>query len=731
MTPAANAAQARDLLAGATGAVVTLALVVSLGILAYAPLGADAAAVGLASAFMATMVSVTVFGLLARCAMPTGGPSTATAIILAGLVAQVLASQPASTDGTTRTLAVIAACSAAVVLMGLLQMAMAGLRLGRLVGYVQQTAMSGFMNGVALLVLLSQLPALLAINIDVWRAGPWHALAHAQTGAAVLGIAVAWCSWWLARRSPTWPAALIALLLGCAAYHAVRAAWPALALGPTLGPVPATLPGGAWPPPLAQRGLWPVLLTTAPAIGITGLLLALIGTLEGMLTLRAIDQQLGMRADEDRALLANGLANVVGGLFAALPVTVSRNKALAIAHAGGQGRVPALFSVAVAGALLLLVANGIAQVPRTALAGVMLIFGLALADTWSSDMLRRLLRDHNSTAMRQSLAVVLLVCLMTVVWGTVAGVAAGVVLASASFVRGLQISVLRARYDASTCTSRRVWPARQEQVLQPLRRHILVLELEGALFFGNAQRVADAVDALPAGYRFVVLDLRRVSAIDESCATMLRQIEQRLGVRGTRLLLAAVTPQRLHGQRLLAFGTHDAGGRWHADVDHAMEAAERQLLTDAALPPDLPPPPLAHSSLLQGLSDDDADHVSARMPARVLAAGECLFREGDPADGLYIVASGSVSVLSASTAQRFVSFSAGTMFGETALFDGGGRTADAVADEPTEVRQLTLGVLDALLIERPELAAHLYRNIVRHGAQRLRHASLAWRQAAT
>ncbi len=718
-------------MAGATGAVITLALVVSLGVLAYSPLGADAAAVGLASAFAATLISVTIFGALARSAMPTAGPSSPTAIILAGLVAQVLADQPATAGAAAQTLAAVTTCSLAVVCMGLLQTAMAGLRLGRLVGYVPQTAMSGFMNGVALLVLLSQLPSLLAIDSGIWRAGPWHALVQGHAGALALGAAVAAATWWLAGRGTQWPAALIGLLLGCVAYHAARAAWPGIELGPTLGPVHATLPGGERPPPLMLRESWTGLANVWPAVAITGVLLALMGSLEAMLTLRAIDQQLGTRSSEDRALRAIGLANIAGGLFGGLPVTMSRNKAVAIARAGGRGRLPALVAVAVAGALLLLVDDWIALVPRAALAGVMVVFGLALADTWSRDMLGRLLRNRNSIALRQSLAVVALVCVMTAAWGAAAGVAAGLVLASAAFVRGLHATILRSRYDASACTSRRVWPAPQEQALQPLRRHIVVMELEGALFFGNAQRVANEVEALPAGCRFLVLDLRRVSAIDESAAIMLRQLGQRLAARGTRLLLAAVTPEREHGQRLQDFGTHDDGERWHADVDRAIEAAERHLLAQADLPADAPAPPLAQSSLLRGLSDDEAAFVGARMPARQLAAGEWLFHEGDAADGLYVMASGSVSVLAAGSAQRLVSFSAGTMFGETALFDGGGRTADAVADEPTEVRRLTLEVLDALLLERPELAARLYRNIVRHGSERLRHASLAWRQAAT
>jgi len=68
--------------------------------------------------------------------------------------------------------------------------------------------------------------------------------------------------------------------------------------------------------------------------------------------------------------------------------------------------------------------------------------------------------------------------------------------------------------------------------------------------------------------------------------------------------------------------------------------------------------------------------------------------------------------------------------GETALLDGGGRTASAIADEVAEVLRLTLESLDAIAQARPALAAKLYRNIARHGSERLRRASRSWRQAA-
>jgi CRP-like cAMP-binding protein len=144
--------------------------------------------------------------------------------------------------------------------------------------------------------------------------------------------------------------------------------------------------------------------------------------------------------------------------------------------------------------------------------------------------------------------------------------------------------------------------------------------------------------------------------------------------------------------------------------------------------------PLAESSLLRGLDAAQVAVVTAHLQAQHLAAGEVLFTEGEPADRLYVVSQGSVSVLSLpdknGRTQRYLSVSPGMMLGETAMLDGGGRTAGAVADAPTVVYALTLAALDEIGRTHPEVAIRLHRNVALHLSQRLRGAAAAWRASA-
>ena len=234
----------------------------------------------------------------------------------------------------------------------------------------------------------------------------------------------------------------------------------------------------------------------------------------------------------------------------------------------------------------------------------------------------------------------------------------------------------------------------------------------------------------------MVLDLRRVSTVDDTGAHVLAQLAPRLERRSTRLLLAGVQSGQPLGQRLRLFGVAGQYGRdWFADADLAIEAAEHLLLSARPSPLALPPDATANiTALLHGLSAEHVDRVRAHLQPRTLAAGEQVFRQGDAADSVYLVVRGSVSIVSArndgSPGPRYASLSPGTLFGEAAVLDGGGRSADAVADSDTELLCLHRDALASLAQAHPELGTQLYRNMASYLAQRLRIASAAWTAAA-
>jgi hypothetical protein len=360
----------------------------------------------------------------------------------------------------------------------------------------------------------------------------------------------------------------------------------------------------------------------------------------------------------------------------------------------------------------------------------MLMVAWALADSWSRGLLARWWAGDHSRDLALGLGVMALVVGTTLWKGMVVGIALGVLLSLLAFAVRMNRPLVHDRYSAAARPSRRIYPAPVEARLRALRPGIVVFELEGALFFGSAERLLDEADTLDDSCRCLVLDLRRVSAIDESGALALQSTVTRAAQRGIRVELAGLVKGWAPERALRSLAS--ALPQW-PDADRAIEAAEHHLLGDHDVR-SMAAVPLGESSLLSGLDAEQQAVVTRHLQPRHLQAGECLFAEGDPADRLFVLGKGSVSVLSTpdrhGRTQRYLSVSPGMMIGETAMLDGGGRTAGAMADAPTDVHALTLAGLDELGRSHPQLAIRLHRNVALHLSQRLRDASGAWRASA-
>jgi SulP family sulfate permease len=442
--------------------------------------------------------------------------------------------------------------AATVICTGLLFGLLGLLRLGSLVRFVPQPVLAGFMNGVAVLIILSQLPPLLGIAPGAWAREGWRVLGNAHVGTVVVGLCTAAAVLAIQRRSPRAPAALLAMLGGLLAGEAVRRWWPAVHL-PSLGTLLPILPA-----PDALAPLWTdaaaLLSRHGRDLAVTALLLALIGGLESVLSMAAIDQLTNGRTDPDRELLALAVANLTSGALGGMPLVYLRLRAITTLNSGGRSpRAVGVASVAMALAAVFALPV-IERVPAAVLAGIVLTLGLALVDRWTRQLVDQWRAGEATADLRFSLLIVAVVCGVTLVWGFVAGVGAGTLLAMVVFIRTLNHSLLRNRFTAAEIPSRRVYPASLEALLRPLRAQAEVIELEGALFFGNADRLATEADRVRPDLAYLIVDFRRVTTIDASGAVGLAQLKERLGRRGVALLLAGVTRDNRHGLALQAHG---------------------------------------------------------------------------------------------------------------------------------------------------------------------------------
>ncbi len=713
-------------LSGALVALETVAIVLTLGLLAFAPLGVYAP-LGIATAFAAVIAGGLVFALLGSSASPSAGPTSATALILAGLVAQLAQDSRLDFHSASGLALLLALTASSVVLMGLFQILMGLAGLGRLARFVPQPVLAGFMNGVALLILISQIPILLGLPA-VSRLTDLPDLSQAHPLALMVGLATAGMVWLVSWKWSRASSTLAGLAGGCALFAVLLALFPGVHLGDVIGPLPQGLVRPDALLPLADSGVWSLLLDHGKAVFLTAAVLAVIGSLESLLVALATDQHASSQHDPRRELLALGAANMVSGLCAGLPLVLSSTRCVMLLKKGAVGRGPALASVI---AFLVIFAIGgplLALLPKVVLAGMMVTIAVALSDRWTRQLLRQWLSGERSTDLRHSLAVVALVGLVTVVFGFFAAVAFGVLLAMLIFISAMNSSLLRGRFTALERPSRRIYGSAQARLLQAERHRVVLIELEGALFFGSAERLNTEVNTLAPDCRCLVLDLSRVSMIDASGSMLLQQLSTQLESRAVALMLAGVSADNARGKRLRIFGCFPAsqpgGGRadWWPDADRAIEAAEQMLLAEAGIDAAEMAVDLADATLMRTLSARQLATVRARMQTQNLRAGDYLFHQGDAGDRLFVLTRGSVSIIGGNgpVRQRFVSFSPGVMMGEISMLDGAGRSADAIADTDAVVWTLTREAFDALIMSDPMLGERLTRNIAIHLSELLR-----------
>ncbi len=726
-----------DVLAGAVNALTALVAVLSLGIVATASLGPVALQMGIKTALVAVAAGALVYALIGTTASPAGSPSSATTVIFAALAAQVGRDPQLDLSSAPGLMSLAAVLGSAVVMMGLLQIGFGVAGLGRLARYVPQPVLAGFMSGIVLLILFAQLRPLLGLPQTSALTDP-ATLSQIQPLALLIGLTSAAGVWLL---GPLWravPAPLLGLVTGVGLYAVLSSLMPGARFGDMVGALPQ---GWVMPDALlalgdaTTRALWQrhgsqVLLTAA--------MLAFIGSLESIFFAISVDQITGGQHDSRRELMALGAANVTSGLCGGMPLSLARTRAVQLLEGGAAGRRPVVVAALVFALLYAACGPLLGFLPMAVLAGIMVTAAFALSDRWTRQLLRQWCAGERSPETRLSLALVAVVCAITVAIGFVAGVAAGVLLSMFVFMRSVNRSLLRDRYSADQRPSRRIYRPEQEALLRDARGRVTVFELEGALFFGNAARLSSECETLARACRCLVLDLRRVNTIDESGALALQQLSTRLKRRGVTMLLAGVLAGNRHGQRLHDFGCFrdlpgdDPRPDWCLDADHATEAAERLLLADAGMTEPQSGVPLAETALLKGLDSGQRAQVLAVLQEQRLGAGEMLFQEGDPGDALYVLTEGSISIVAAglSGRQRFITFAPGMMFGETAMLDGSGRTATAVADHSTVVHRLDKTAFENLSANDPKLGQRLALNIAIHLAARLRGAAMAWRASA-
>ncbi|WP_297804627.1 SulP family inorganic anion transporter [uncultured Brevundimonas sp.] len=291
---------------------------------------------------------------------------------------------------------------AASLLCGVIQIVAGLLKLGRYIRFVSKSVMSGFLNSLAILIFLAQLPHLAGAN---WQA---YALVLASL-AIIYGFPR------LTRAIPSPLVAIVILSVGSALLG-----WDVKTVG-DMGQLPTTLPSFHIP---AVPLTWETLSIIAPV----SLTLAFVGLMETLLTANVLDDMTDTPSDKDRETRGQGIANIAASLFGGMAGCAMIGQSIINVTSGGRGRLSTLWAGIFLMVLILVLAKWVGEIPMAALVGVMIMVSFKTFD-WSS--IRRI------RALPIQSTLVMLVTAGVVLWthDLSKGVVVGVLMSAVFFMR--------------------------------------------------------------------------------------------------------------------------------------------------------------------------------------------------------------------------------------------------------------------------------------------------------
>jgi high affinity sulfate transporter 1 len=532
-----------DLLAG----IAVTALMIPHG-MAYAELAGVPAVTGLYT----TITSVLAYALFGPSRVLLLGPDSSLAPLIAAAIAI------AASDGEPAT---------AIAIAGMLALMTGGLcvlagisRLGSIAELLSRPVQLGYLNGLAIVMVLSQTSKLAGFSVsgDTPVEQTWDVVAGVADGlvnvrALLIGAAALISILVLNRVASSIPAVLIVVVGATVTVRLFGLADEGVAI---VGELPSGFPSPVWPS---------IELATVPSLLLASVGLAWVTLSDTTALSRGFAARTGERIDPNREIVALGISNVAAGAFSGFPVSASTSRTT-IAHASG-GNTQLVGVVSAVLVLALLVAGGglVEFLPSTALAAIVIAAAIKLFDAQQVSWLYSVRRSEFALCIAATVGVVLL--------GVLNGLAIAIGLSLANFIRRVwrPYDAVLGRID-------------QRKGYHDLGRHpdarqvpgLVLFRFDAPLFFANSDHFERRVRAVIAGsphrVRRLVVAAEPITDIDTSAAAMLTTLVDDLQRNDIELAFAELKgPVK---DRLIQYGLYDQIGssRFHPTIGAAVKS---------------------------------------------------------------------------------------------------------------------------------------------------------------
>jgi SulP family sulfate permease len=714
-----------DIWGGLAAMLVALPSAIAFGVTIFAPLGGSLAAQGAMAGILGASAIGIVAPLFGGSQRLISAPCAPAAAVLSAL-AITFAAEDIAAPTVVLMLGLIG------LLAGIIQIALGLVGVGRLIKFIPFPVVSGYLSGVGLIIIGSQIPK--------WLGAPagtdWiTALSHPALWlwqSLVVGAVVMAAMLLTPRITQAVPAAIVALLAGVACYLLLGLAHPALLqtsnnplLIGTLGVGDVSLVDGAREQWLALRGLG---LDAVIKVLVPALTLAVLLSIDTLKTCVVIDAMTGSSHDSNRELVGQGLGNITSALIGGIPGAGTMGASVVNLASGGTTRRSGLLAGSFALLAFLALSPLIAWVPVAALAAILIVVGVRMID-------RHSLQFFYSRATRLDFLVILAVILVALFGNLIAASGVGVALAILLFIReqtkssvihnrieGEQLFAVNSRFASDTGGSAK-------------RQSMVVFELQGSLFFGTANQLYQALEPDTHNHKYIILSMRRVQSLDVTATHVLEQIKDQLEEHDGYLIFCDIPTGLPSGLKMKRFlketGVVRPSNKAFAfrEFDEALEWVQAQQAQ--ALEVEAEPLNLSDLPLLAGQPAQALAALQAAMTQRSVKAGKKVFKAGTGDHDLFIVRRGTVKIslpLHKKDNYQLSTAGRGSLIGAMGFMDAAGHAGNAVALTDTEVYALSREGFDQLARTHSGTALVILQAVALNLSNRL-HITIAELQA--
>ena len=715
-----------DFWGGLAAMLVALPSAIAFGVTIYSAIGPAYAGLGA----LAGILGATALGLVAPALGGTNrlitAPCAPAAAVLSAFAIELVQHGVAAPS-------IVLMLTALGLVSGLVQLMLGFMGIGSLIKYIPFPVVSGYLTGVGLIIIGSQIPKFLGVpgGISWWRALISPELWQWQSG--LIGAVTAGVMIGAPLVTRIVPAAILGLLAGVLTYFGLASMDESLLVMEGNKLIIGPLGGTASSMLEAITGRWQEIgelkLSQIGSLLGTAFTLAVLLSIDTLKTAVVLDALTRGRHDSNRELVAQGLGNVASACAGGMPGAGQMGATLVNLASGGQTRVSGVVEGVMSLIAFLALGAFIAWIPVGALAGILIVVGIRMIDRHSLHLLE-------SPWTLLDFIVIVAVVAVAVGYSLIAASGVGIALAMFLFIREqLSSTVIRRKLDGGSRYSKRVRLRQDMEVLEKEGHQTAILELQGSLFFGTKDQLYTALEPELKKRRFIVLDMRRVQSVDVTAVHLLSQIRDSLIERDAFLIFSSLSHTLPNGRNIgdffdqMELTTMTEHVKVFPELDDAIEWIEDQVLGQGQGPlpgSEVAALELSDLELFRDHKEETLNDLEACLERRSIVKGGKVYSFGDPGNELYLIRKGAVRITLPASGEanghHALTYGRGDFFGGMAFLSQMTRFNDATALEDSELFVLQREQFERLREDHKRLACHLVEAVAKVLALRLRYS---------